>query len=358
LTETSGDPDSSDFIKAKTLAGQIGNPVLHEREEKFADQIEEGFFRFMEMIDNPLYAGASNSFHLDWKMRRNAQVRLIGVNGELLGGENLYLTRRKGYLLREAILPYKYHELKDDDNRGKLNLIKNVLYFREKAQLPRVFGNGCGQSYEERILDYWIPFLGECRTAEVFTERFRGAHLVFAAKNAYQGYVQDGFAELLPYTDFNLVRAISGIPPSLRELRKLELAILRTYSLAKDVPLDTTHLRVSSSYRLHKLLRVLRFIFNIGYARRVPIIQKGTALKTRIPAYCEPKRVDLRLRVNSYIRKSQLLDKDALERFLAGHVVVDKYKHFQATHKDWPNVFLLLKLVALEEKVRQAARPE
>ena len=349
MTETAGSNHTSDYIKASALTLKYGNNKLHELENHYSEKYQDGLFNYMLNTENPLLCGSDNSYHLDWKINRGANIRLSGVGGEIMGGENLYLSRKPSYVLREGLFPYKYHPLISDYE--KQQLIKNILGFIENHIINEIYETAISEKINNEIIEFWDPYLGKCYTQEVFTERFRTHHLAFAGNYQKGNYAMNDIIFVTPFNDFNLVNLISKLPPSKRELRKLEFAILKKYNMGVNLPLDTTHLTINKPYFMQKFFRMVRFIYNIGYTKKVPFMQQGATLKTRIPAYFLPENTNLREEINDYLTKCAIFNKDKLSLILSRYETLEKYKHFKATHEDWPNILKMLKLAFFENKM-------
>lgn len=350
LTETYGDEANSDTIKAMELVNRYGNIELHKMEQGYPEKYHDGLFDYLDNIDYPLMAGYDNLYHLNWKLSRNAEIRFGGTDGELLGGENLYLSRKPTYVFKEGFCSYPYKKLQKNDSRSRENLLSLILYRSSKKSISSLLGEKF-QLNINSIIDEWEDYLGECKSMEVYSERFRTYHTVVEHNYHFQNYFVNKATQLTPFQDYNITKYISTTRPKLRELRKLELALLKKYPMGKEIPVDTTHLKVDRPYWMHKFFRMLRFVINIGFSREVPLIQIGTTLKTTIPAFYLPENEELREKVITKIRKLTLLDKEKLNSYLSGFDSIKSYNHFKATHEGWPNLFILLRLAIFEERI-------
>ena len=349
LTESYGNDDNSDILKARQLIRAYGNIQLHEMEQGYPEKYTEGLFAYFDNIDYIPMAGDDNSHHLDWKLSRNAEIRLGGTDGELLGGENLYLNRKPWYVLKEGFFSYPYLKLTGGKSH-KASLLSNVLYRHAKKSISELLP---GEIIDfDRIVDDWDGYLGKCHSGEVYTERFRTWHTVIDHNYHFTNYFLGKASQLTPYQDFCITDFISRTEPKHRELRKIEICLLQRHSIGKHIPIDTTHLKIDRPYRMHKFFRMLRFALNIGYSRRVPFLQKGTPLKTTIPAFYAPANDAFRKKVLETVRDIQVLDKELLNQYLRQFDHLDSYNHFQATHEGWPNLFILLRLAVFEKKLK------
>lgn len=351
MTETYGSNENSDTIKAKQLVTSYGNISLHEMEKDSPEKYETGLFEYLDKIDYPLMAGDNNIHHLNWKLSRNANIRFGGTDGELVGGENLYLSRKPFYVLKEGFFSYPYRQVDLLNKSLKFELLSNILYSSSKKNLTALLKTK--QILDsESIVSLWENFIGECNSKEVYTERFRMYHTVVDHNYHFQNYF-DSSSQITPYQDFTIIKFISATHPKLRELRRLQIAQLQKFSIGKEVSIDTTHLKISRPYRLHKFFRMVRFAINIGFSYDIPLLQKGTTLKTTIPAFYLPENEQLRKKIIAKIKTIRLLDNSKIERFLNQYSNLPSYNHFYATHEGWPNIFILLKLAIFEERIHK-----
>ena len=350
MTETAGE-GTSDFIKARALAAKLGNPALHELENAEDGRYLDGLRSFYELCDNPTKLFTDyNLHHLTWKRDRGADIHMSGVGGETLNGENLYLSRSPWSVAAEAIFPYSYHGL---GRVNKSDLVRGMAYASYKQRLPGMLAGDPpalepGQ-IEARIVQRLTAFLGEARYAESFNERFRT--LVLANMGYYPVSVGiDGRDQhVFPYNDAEFIRKLCSYHPATRELRRLELGLLRFHSEAFEIPLDTTHLRVTAPYSAHKLTRVARMVLNIGFHKKVPFLQKGEPPKFRAAKYFDRSRTDLREYINETIMACPLYDKRPVGDYLAEVGNVTKF-NFYSHHRESTNIKTLFRLAVAAEK--------
>ena len=348
ITETAGSQNSSDYLKVKQLLQKFGNETLHHNEQTYPEKYEDGLFDYLFSVDNPLKVGAKNTNHLNWKASLGADIHLSGIGGELMGGENMYQSRKPAYVLKEGILGYSYNELK---NQSFISFFNKVFAYSSENYLKSSYIRSDNDKIFKRIEDAYRDYFGETTYPETLTERLRTYFLAVMGIYYTSAYLYPKRLFIAPYNDYEFISYVSKYHPKYRELRKLELNVLKNMKFAKDVKIDTTHLKVNNPYVVHRFFRMLRFIFNIGYAKKVPFIQEGDALQTRIPKYFWPEKQKLRKKVNDYIRQSNLLDQQKVEPLLSKYEKDSlDYNHFKATHKDWPTILKLLRLAVFEEK--------
>ena len=354
LTETYGDENNSDTLKAKRLVKEFGNIKLHEMEQDSAEKFADGLFKYFDHIDYPIMAYDDNYYHLDWKVSRKANIRFGGTDGELLGGENMYLSRKPAYVLKEGFFSYPYNRLDSKDIKTKEELISNVVYRNYKKRLVELLPESYKKTnFFNSIIEKWDTYLGVCNSQEVYVERYRTWHTIVEHNYHFQNFYLDSASQMTPFQDYVLSTKISETNPKHRELRKLEIAVLKKYNMGEDIAIDTTHLLPKRPYYLHKFFRMLRFAMNIGYSMKVPFIQKGTPLKTTIPAFYQEHNKEFREKVLSKIKESELLDREKLNDYLEPFYTIEKYNHFKATHDGWPNLFVLFKLAMFEERLKK-----
>jgi hypothetical protein len=281
-------------------------------------------------------------------MERGADFHISGVGGEHLNGENLYMSRKPGYVLKEAFLPYSYHPLLDFN---KKNLIANMLYSKYKSPLLDLLNDSVPRlkaiDHAENIATKLNDFLGAPGYAETYNERFRALFQANVAFYALHVVAQNSDVLVMPYNDRELMTFISTCHPSSRELRRLQLALLRRYGLAKEIPIDTSHLTQSKPYIAHKFMRTIRMVLNIGLHKKVPIIQKGNPPRHRAFKYFDHNATEYREYVNEMISGCSFLDKRRTERYLKVVGEVKKF-NFYSHHREAGNILLLLRLAYAE----------
>ncbi len=341
LTETAG-KGSSDFIKARQIIERIGNPDLHELEDHKSEKYAEGLDIYYRNCDNPLrITGDFNAYHLEWKKARGSFLHISGVGGELLDGENLYLSRSKKYVIREAFRPYDYHELRVHD---KPSLIANVLGSSKKTSNLNFLQAQLATSFDfEEITKAMDKFIGVTKFQECYTERFRTYHYANAGFNLSGSQNLASYLTIMPYNDSELVKAVCKYHPSTRELRKLTIEMLRRYPILHDIPVDTTHLKINSPYYLHRFFRVLRMVLSIGYHKKIPLIQKGDPPKFRAFPYFDPKQHDFREMVNRQLTACDCFDRETLKGFIDEINSIQGY-NFYIRHGAQTNIMILLRL--------------
>jgi len=341
LTETAGAPDSSDVLKAMELVDTCGNPALHALENLEEEKYLDGFKSYYELCDNPLNVRQNfNLHHLQWKISRSADIRIFGA-GELLGGENLYLSRSPLYLLREGILPYRYHRLEEADG---LSVIKDVLKAQYKLGLNNLLREDLRRGViSHNELDTMEKYLGCPKYKETFTERFRTYITALGNYLPFIEVLENESIFVSPYFDRELVSAIIKYHPKYRELRRLQFYILKKYYGKCPVPLDTTHLPLTLPYYFHKLFRVPRFILNVGFHKRVPFIQKGNPPLERIDPYLIPANKEFRDYIKATIFANDIFDKKSLEAFFRKVEATKKFNFF-THHKEITNLYLLFRM--------------
>lgn len=346
ITETAGSKSSSDFIKAKQLIEQFGNKNIHYQEQKYPDKYQQGLFEYLYNVDNPLGVGERNSYHLKWKASLGADIHMSGIGAELMGGENLYQSRKPAYVIREGLIGYNYS--------GKqlfMELFNKVFAYSGDNYLKDAYKLTNRNIIFEQIEKDFKDYFGGTNFSETLTERIRTYLLAIKGINDMSSYLYPERVFISPYNDYEFISNVSPYHPKYRELRKLELAVLKNMNFAVDIKIDTTHLKVNNPYVVHRFFRMLRFIFNIGYAKKIPFIQEGDALKTRVPAYFLKENSELRQKINSFIRNSKLLDSEKVERLLAKYENEDiSYNHYKMTHAEWPTILKLLRLAVFEDK--------
>jgi hypothetical protein len=346
LTETAGE-GSSDYLKAGEIIERLGNPELHSLENLFPDNYAEGFDRYYNNCDNPMKAmGEFNSYHLDWKIGRGSFLHLSGVGGELLDGENLYLSRDKWSVAREAFTSYHYHELKEKD---KEQLLGNVLGTGNKKDNLRFAIPECNDEFKlGSIAEKLDKFIGKTKFSECYTERFRTYRLANA------GYYLSGsqnlgtYLTILPYNDTDLIKAVCRYHPSTRELRRLTLALLKSFDDLKSIPIDTTHLKINAPYELHRFFRVLRMVLNVGYHKKIPFLQKGEPPRFRAFPYFNPLQADFRELVNTSLLNCSWFSRDEIRRFIR-EISSIKGFNFYLHHGAEANILILQRLAYMEK---------
>jgi len=351
LTETAGE-NTSDYIKAKELVEKLGNAALHELEDLKDDAYYEGIQKYYDLCDNPMKLLADyNYYHLLWKQNRGADIHLSGCGGELFNGENLYLSRKFFYVLREAILPYSYHKLIDT---SKDDLIKRALYSDYKSSLPEFIN----QKYtlnqlgiEETIVKKLDTFFGHPFFKETYIERFRTFMLSNFAYYPLSFVSQTNDFQIFPYNDREFIYSVCKYHPATRELRRLELSILKRYKEALDIPIDTTHIKVSYPYFAHKFMRVLRFVLNIGFHKKIPFIQKGEPPKFRAFKYFDHSLIDYREYIKSSILECHFYNRNKIQKYLRELDKISSF-NFYTHHKEAANISILFRLAMAEKKFK------
>jgi hypothetical protein len=346
LTETAGE-GSSDFLKARQIIERLGNPALHSLEELFPEQYADGIDSYYQNCDNPLKAmGEFNSHHLDWKVARGSFLHISGVGGELLDGENLYLSRNKWSVLREGIAPYSYHELKD---RDKANLICNVLGMGNKRENLLLLAEKDREGFEpDRIVAHLEKFIGKTKFSQCYTERFRTYRLANAGYYLAGSQNLAGYLTLLPFNDTELMKEACRYHPSTRELRKLTLAMLKSYKELHDIPVDTTHLKIKAPYKMQRFFRVLRMVFNVGYHKKIPLLQKGKPPVFRAFPYFDQKNQDFRELVNNRLLSCNWFDQDEMKKYVEAISGIRGF-NFYLHHGAEANILILLRLTYMEK---------
>jgi len=152
----------------------------------------------------------------------------------------------------------------------------------------------------------------------------------------------------MPYNDTELIRAICSYHPSSRELRKLTIKMLQRYDQLRDIPIDTTHLKIDAPYDLHKFFRVLRMVLNVGYHKKIPFIQKGDAPKFRAFPYFDKKYADFRSLVNDRLLNCDWFDKDEIRKFINEISQIQGY-NFYLHHGAEANIMILLRATYMHE---------
>lgn len=328
LTETAGD-GTSDFLKAREIVSRLGNPDLHVLEDLKEDSWTTGFAAYYDKCDNPLKAfDQFNYDHLMWKVSRGSDIHLSGVGGELLDGENLYMSRRPSYIIKESLRGYRYSSV---HNADKATLIGNVV--------------GCkADSFQERYLDFrqeltprqalenivslLDTYLGKTKYAECYVERFRTYMLAVAGYNM-SGLLNLGtYHNIMPFNDKKLIQCIVKYHPSTRELRKLTIRLLQKDTLLRDIPTDTTHLPINYPYRIQRFMRAVRMVANIGFQKKIPLLQKGAAPKFRAFPYFLPENAEFRAYMREVILKASVFDKAKVTQFLNETEKIDSYNFY------------------------------
>jgi asparagine synthetase B (glutamine-hydrolysing) len=351
LTETAGE-NSSDFIKARELVEKLGNADLHELEDLKDDMYFEGIQRYYDLCDNPTKLLADyNYFHLLWKQNRGADIHFTGVGGELYNGESLYLNRKLFCVLSEGILPYHYHKL---DDASKANLIKAALYSKYKRDLSKLLSEKHIMDQTdiiEIISEKLDTFLGNPSFKETYIERFRTFMLANAAYYPLSFVNQVNDFLMFPYNDREFIYSACKYHPASRELRRLQLSILKKHKEALDIPIDTTHIKVSNPYFIHKFMRVLRFVLNIGFHKKIPFIQKGDPPKFRVFKYFDHSFADYRNYVKSLILESSFYNRNKTRKYLQELDKISRF-NFYTHHKEAANISILLRLAIAEKKFK------
>jgi len=346
LCETAGE-GTSDFLKARQIIECLGNPQLHELEQMFPEKYADGIDNYYKRCDNPLRVlGDFSSYHLDWKMSRGSFIHMSGVGGELLDGENLYLSRSRMNVIKEGVSSYTYHELREYD---KAKLLGNVLGMGNKTGNLRFLAEGGNSGFDfQELVNSMDSFIGKTKYQECYTERFR---TLFYATSGYHSFGSLNLAKyliLMPYNDMELIKAVFRYHPSSRELRKMTISMLRRYSQLKDIPVDTTHLKIDSPYVLHRFFRVMRMVLGIGFHKKIPIIQKGDPPKFRIFPYFDGQNRDFRELVNKRLLDCSWFDRRAIQMFIDENTLSQKYNFF-THHGSEANMMILLRMTYMKE---------
>ena len=145
------------------------------------------------------------------------------------------------------------------------------------------------------------------------------------------------------------MRVLCSYHPASRELRRLELSLLRRHPEAFEIPVDTTHLKVTAPYAAQKSARVLRMVLNIGFHKKVPFLQQGDPPKWRAPKYFDHSRTDLREYIKSTIRDCQLYDRARVTEYLDAVDKVTQF-NFYSHHRESTNIKTLFRLAVAAEK--------
>lgn len=357
MTETSG-KDTSDFLKASALVRELGNPGLHSLEDLKEDRFVEGKRLYYEHCDNPSKLLLEyNYYHLLWKKERGADFHLSGAGGEHINGENLYLSRKPLAVMREAFLPYHYEKLVQD---RKGELIENILYSQYRASISRILAvdrpmktDNISRSIAGRLDKYF----GNPLYANTYTERFRTLLLATASFYPLHVVCNDSDALLMPYNDLDFINMVSRYHPRTRELRRLELGLLKKYSLAGDIPFDTSHLRLRSPYFAHKFMRTMRMVMNIGLHKKIPFIQKGEPPRFRAFKYFDHSAKEYREYVKRTIVGCSFYDRKRLQEYFQEIDKVDQF-NFYSHHREGANLLLLFRLAQTQAKLGSLKSPE
>ena len=328
LTETAGD-GTSDYIKAREIISRIGNIDLHALEDLKESTFAKGFARYYDECDNPLLAYDQFSFeHLQWKIARGSDIHLSGVGGELLDGENLYLSRKPSAVIRESISGYKYRSI---HLANKADLIAGVLGINLSGASDSFSATPTTRStrdYIEEVVATHDKFIGTTKFAECYTERFRTYRLANASFRMTGLLNLDSYFCIMPYNDTELMHHLVRYHPQTRELRKLALALLKRDTTLSDIPTDTTHLPVNYPYKLQRFMRAVRMVANIGFQKKIPLIQKGEAPKFRAFPYFDHHNIALRKHMRETILASQYIDKKRACEFMDEIDKIQKYNFY------------------------------
>ncbi len=341
LTETAGAVDSSDALKAAELVRLYGNSNLYSPEDLKQDKLAEGFELYYKLCDNPLNVRQNlNFYNLQWKASRNADIRLYGA-GELLAGENLYLSRSPLTMIKEMFLPAGYHAI---ENSNKKALIKNVLKNKYKNRLVSLLNKDLQAGFSmEEILGLFNPYLGRARYQETFVERFRSFVLAHANYSSFGEAIKKDFILASPYNDTELIKVLLKHHPGRRRLRRLQLGMIRKAGIACRLPLDTTHLSVYMPYYLHKLLRVPRFVLNIGFHKKVFLIQRGQPPLYRIDPYLKKENRKLRDFIKETVLGCGIFDKARADAYFRQLGDIERFNFF-THHRQLSNIYILFRL--------------
>jgi asparagine synthetase B (glutamine-hydrolysing) len=346
LVETSGE-GSSDWLKAHALVERLGNPSLHVLEQHFREKFTDGVDQFYQRCDNPLKVpGEFNYHHLQWKMNRGSDIHLGGVGGDLIGGEILFLSRTPLAVLSEAFFHQRLDPLQHDH---KAHMLAFVLGADNKSVHNSLMNFKVQKNAEEyleeavRKLDYYF---GVTRYNNTWKERFKTLKYG-TGFNSTGTLPLDSYFSIQPLFDSDLMKAIVKYHPITREHKRLTLAVLKKYQQVADIPLDSTHLSVNAPYRIQKMFRILKLVVNVGYQKKIPLLQQGGAPKYRIFPYFDPSNKDFKPLVRERLEKCSLFEKAHIKAYLDE---IEKVEHFNfyVHHKEESNIMTLLRLSYLE----------
>jgi hypothetical protein len=346
LTETSGE-GTSDYIKAHALVERLGDPSLHALEEHFRDKFADGIDQFYHLCDNPLKVLTDfNYHHLEWKMSRGSQIHLSGVGADLIGGEILHTSRSPKAVLGEALFHVGTDPIRNEDKARMLAFVlgagtktvnNDLMSFRIKQK---------AEDYTQEIVNKMDYYLGETRYNQTYKERFQ----VYKYSTVFfsTGILPlEKYINLMPFFDSDLTKAVVKYHPYTREHKRLTIAILKKYREVADIPLDTTHLKIDAPFHAHKFFRILRLVMNIGYQKKIPLLQQGGAPKYRVYPYFDPENKDFKQLVRHQLENCRFLDKAKVQTYLSKIESVDHY-NFYVAHNEEANIKTLLRLSYLD----------
>jgi hypothetical protein len=223
-------------------------------------------------------------------------------------------------------------------------LIQNVLGTSYKKDNLRYIAKLNKSWFEtSELVPVLDKFIGRTKFSECYTERFRTLRLANAGYYLAGSQNMGKYLTILPYNDSDLVREICRYHPGTRELRRLTISLLRCYPELKDIPVDTTHLKVNAPYSLHKIFRVIRMVMNVGYHKKIPLLQKGEAPKFRAFPYFDPLQVNFRQMVNEKLSACNLFDRDEIRHFIRSASDIRGF-NFYLHHGAEANILMLMRL--------------
>jgi hypothetical protein len=190
-------------------------------------------------------------------------------------------------------------------------------------------------------------FLGKTKFSECYTERFRTYRLANAGYYLAGSQNLGTYLTVLPFNDTDLVKTVCRYHPSTRELRKLTLSMLKSFSELRDIPVDTTHLKVDAPYELHRFFRVLRMVMNVGFHKKIPLLQKGGPPKFRAFPYFDPLNSDFRELVNTRLLNCSWYNQDLMKKYIR-EISEIKGFNFYLHHGAETNILVLLRLAYTE----------
>jgi hypothetical protein len=124
--------------------------------------------------------------------------------------------------------------------------------------------------------------------------------------------------------------------------------MLKNYHELKDIPIDTTHLKIDAPYELQRFFRVLRMVLNVGYHRKIPFLQKGEPPRFRAFPYFDPGQKEFRHLVNQRLRNSNWLDKNEIDKYINEISKIQGF-NFYVHHGAETNILMLLRLTYAED---------
>jgi hypothetical protein len=346
LTETSGE-GSSDYLKAHAIVERLGAPELHALEQHFREQFTDGIDQFYHVTDNPLKCiGEINYHHLQWKINRGSQIHMGGVGGDLIGGEILFLSRSPLAVIGEGFLHVQLDPIKNENKTGMLAFVLGADHKALHTNLMNFPIKNKVEEYLEQAVQKLDYYLGETQFNQTWKERFKS--LKYSTGFNTTGTLPlETYFNLMPLFDSDLMKAIVKYHPYSREHKKLTIAILKKYREIADIPIDTTHLKIDAPYWAHKMFRILKLVVNVGYQKKIPLLQQGEAPKYRIFPYFDPLNKDFKPFVRERLENCSFFDKAKIHAYLNE---IEKVEHFNfyVHHKEESNIMTLLRLSYLE----------